>query len=150
MTRSRIAELKEYLNQGFGIEREIKVLKMEYDAVYASTFKIPQLKDVVVQESHAGKPDDKYADLVEYIQMLEKRQADLVHIKYKLSRQIDRIEDERYRSLLRLRYILCFKWEDVAKHLGYEDRYTRRVHGQALIEFLKANPSFDESKSPDD
>ena len=49
-----------------------------------------------------------------------------------LESEINNVEDEKYRILLELRYINQMSWEEIAVHLGYDLRYTHKIHGRAL------------------
>lgn len=46
---------------------------------------------------------------------------------------IDLVEKRKYKRLLHLRYIEGLRWEQVAKELNYDTRWTLKLHGQALL-----------------
>lgn len=56
----------------------------------------------------------------------------LVDLKREIQAVINNVEDEKYRILLELRYINQMSWEEIAVHLGYDLRYTHKIHGRAL------------------
>ena len=56
----------------------------------------------------------------------------LVDLKRDIQAVINNVEDEKYRILLELRYINQMSWEEIAVHLGYDLRYTHKIHGRAL------------------
>ncbi len=56
---------------------------------------------------------------------------------------ISELSDARLRSVLRLRYVDCMRWEDVVKGMRvygyyYDLRHVTRLHGRALNEARKA------------
>ncbi len=45
------------------------------------------------------------------------------------------MENEDEQEVLRLRYILGMKWEEVAVKMGYSWKQTHRIHSSALKNF---------------
>ncbi len=56
----------------------------------------------------------------------------LVNLKREIQAVINNVEDEKHRILLELRYINQMSWEEIAVQLGYNLRYTHKIHGLAL------------------
>ena len=52
-----------------------------------------------------------------------------------ICKQIEALEDERYRKVLYERYIMYFKWEQIATDLSYSLTQVYRLHGEALKAF---------------
>lgn len=73
---------------------------------------------------------DLAADLVE----AETDELDLMNQIYVV---LNQLEDPDHQRLLRLRYIECLKWEDVADQMHYESRNIFYIHGRALVEVEK-------------
>ena len=48
------------------------------------------------------------------------------------------LRDERYRSVLQLRYLCGYDWQEIADRLHFSLRWTHKLHGEALQE-LKQN-----------
>lgn len=128
---------KEYLKQLDWIEDEIKLLKLEYEKVSSSLLGAVRLKEIDVQSSPVDKMDDTYIILVEYSQRLSRKQEELFKKKVEISEQIDLVQDDKCRQLLKYRYIIGFDWENVSQHMGYEQRYIHKLHSRALTEFSK-------------
>ena len=53
----------------------------------------------------------------------------------KIQQQIEALKDERYRSILFSRYVLCKTWEKVAEDVPCDVRHVYRLHGDALKAF---------------
>ena len=66
---------------------------------------------------------------------------DLVALKHEIVKVIKSVPNLEYQTLLELRY-LCFKsWEQIAVMLGYDLRYTHKLHNRALEECKSAKIS---------
>lgn len=59
---------------------------------------------------------------------------------------IRRINDQRYRIILVERYIACKSWGAIIKDLGYERRYTLKLHYRALVALSKASAEYQADK----
>lgn len=46
---------------------------------------------------------------------------------------ISLVDDPMERTVLRLRYIQCMKWEDISQRIGYEISQTYQIHRNALV-----------------
>ena len=65
----------------------------------------------------------------------------LVALKHEIVKVIKSVPNLEYQTLLELRY-LCFKsWEQIAVMLGYDLRYTHKLHNRALEECKSAKIS---------
>ena len=56
----------------------------------------------------------------------------LVNLKREIQAVINNVEDEKHRILLEMRYVNQMSWEEIAVQLGYNLRYTHKIHGLAL------------------
>ncbi|MDE6182052.1 MAG: DUF1492 domain-containing protein [Eubacteriales bacterium] len=50
---------------------------------------------------------------------------------------INKLDDEVHRKLLELRYIDCMGWRDIAKIMGYSNKYIFDIHNKALKKISK-------------
>ena len=130
---------KEYLNQLISIEKLIQVKTTERERLMALATKVTSaLNDCKVETS----PDNtktqniiiKMAELREEIEEQASRYTSLYH---KIEEEIDSMEDDRYRSLLIMRYMKGASFSDIADKLGYEKRWTLVLHKRALKDFEK-------------
>ena len=78
---------------------------------------------------------DYVAILDEQIELLKKERLEKVRCYQKIERQIRQMENEDEQEVLRLRYILGMKWEEVAVKMGYSWRQIHRIHSSALLNF---------------
>ena len=84
--------------------------------------------------SHSDLSD--YATILnEQIDLLKEERLEKVRCYQKIERQISRMENEDEQEVLRLRYILGMKWEEVAVKMGYSWKQTHRIHSSALKNF---------------
>ena len=61
----------------------------------------------------------------------------LVELKSEARNKINQLSDKRFIIVLTDYYINCKTWAEVSEGTGYEERYTRKLHGWALKEFRK-------------
>ena len=107
--------------------------------------RIEQLSDLEADMSHVEKkscgqdgaqpflPDSRtIADLKE---LLTRDIARMHSMRYKITREIEKLPDERYRKILTLRYVEGKKLTDVAEEMSYDYDWVRKLHGRALMEF---------------
>lgn len=59
----------------------------------------------------------------------------LVDLKNEARQLISKLKDYRYEAVLTAYYINHMTWEQVAVHLGYDERYIFKLHGRALQAF---------------
>lgn len=82
------------------------------------------------------------ADLSDYVVRLDDLMAELENERLesvrqyeKIYRDINRIKNETEIEVLVRRYIKGEKWEKIALEIGYDYRYTLKIHGRALENF---------------
>lgn len=127
---------KEYLSQAYRLDQRIdakieqvmslrnlaaKATSTLSDAMPSGTRNVHRMEDIIM----------KIIDLENEVN------ADidsLVALKHEITRIIKAVPNLEYQTLLELRY-LCFKsWEQIAVMLGYDLRYTHKLHNRALEE----------------
>lgn len=59
---------------------------------------------------------------------------ELIKLKAEIVETINQVDDPIYQLVLQMRYIDRKTWEEVAIGLGYDTRYTMKLHGRALKE----------------
>ena len=78
-----------------------------------------------------------YAAKVEELEVrLYQKMTECIDLEVRIRADIERVEDDTEREILRLRYIDGFTWEQIADCIGYGIRHTTRMHGQALQHFI--------------
>jgi hypothetical protein len=157
---------EQFLNSIRHLDNEINALEYErvrimdrrqelLDAAYPSS----ELTGVCVQTMPGSKTEsigiqlaglmtaEDVANKINQYQARINRKIDkLVDMKDIALDYIDRIEDDRSRVLLILRYINCRKWVEVSEIMGYTDAYIRiDIKDAAISEFERVwakQPSF--------
>ena len=62
----------------------------------------------------------------------------LISAKLVIISQIDALENERYKILLYMKYVLCKKsWKQVAVEMGYREKWIYQLRKRALSAFSK-------------
>lgn len=130
---------KEYLNKIRFVEQEINAkeeikTKMRRRLTSVSSSRI---KDVNVQGGETTTMEDRIAKYVDYSKEIDNLVDELTEMKMEVIRKIDKLDDSLDRTLLIERYVNCKEWEEVAECIGYEKRYTLKLHNDALREFAK-------------
>ena len=87
----------------------------------------------------SGGTSDKVGNAVAKLVDLESEiNADidkLVDLRREIETAIASVEDEKLQTLLRLRYISCLTWEQIAEKTGYCRRNVLLLHGKAIQKF---------------
>lgn len=126
---------KEYLKSyRRAIKREQGILdeiqRLRLDKMFPSV-----VNDGMPHGSSHSDLSDYAAILNEQIDLLKEERLEKVRCYQKIERQISRMENEDEQEVLRLRYILGMKWEEVAVKMGYSWKQTHRIHSSALKNF---------------
>lgn len=131
---------KEYLRRIRDAERELRTVEREYQRARDD---ITNLKAMAydrdkVSSSRIGDLSDAIEALEKYAERVSAKWDALIAFREEAKKQLEQIKDWRYRAVLEQRYLLGESWEQIAKGLGYEYRYTLKLHGWALAAFHKA------------
>ena len=126
---------KEYLRSyRRAIKREQDILdeiqRLRLDKMFPSV-----VNDGIPHGSSHSDLSDYAAILDEQIDLLKEERLEKVRCYQKIERQISQMENEDEQEVLRLRYILGMKWEEVAVKMDYSWRQIHRIHSSALKNF---------------
>lgn len=126
---------KEYLKSyRRAIKREQDILdeiqRLRLDKMFPSV-----VNDGMPHGSSHSDLSDYAAILDEQIDLLKEERLEKVRCYQKIERQISQMENEDEQEVLRLRYILGMKWEEVTVKMGYSWKQTHRIHSSALKNF---------------
>ena len=126
---------KEYLRSyRRAIKREKDILdeiqRLRLDKMFPSV-----VNDGMPHGSSHSDLSDYAAILDEQIDLLKEERLEKVRCYQKIERQISQMENEDEQEVLRLRYILGMKWEEVDVKMGYSWKQTHRIHSSALKNF---------------
>lgn len=124
---------KEYLKSyRRAIKREQDILdeiqRLRLDKMFPSV-----VNDGMPHGSSHSDLSDYAAILDEQIDLLKEERLEKVRCYQKIERQIRQMENEDEQEVLRLRYILGMKWEEVAVKMDYSWRQIHRIHSAALL-----------------
>lgn len=131
---------KAYLRQLGHLEAYIRALQESYELTLTRATKVNQRhQDVVVQRSRdLTKQEDLMAKMADLSTDIDQATITLMDLQKEAVALISRLDDNRYRTLLMLKYVNGRSWGYIAEHMGYQDdRWVRRMHGHALIEIEK-------------
>lgn len=126
---------KEYLKSyRRAIKREQDIMdeiqRLRLDKMFPSV-----VNDGMPHGSSHSDLSDYAAILDEQIDFLKEERLEKAKYYKKIERQISQMENEDEQEVLRLRYILGMKWEEVAVKMGYSWKQTHRIHSSALKNF---------------
>lgn len=126
---------KEYLKSyRRAIKREQDILdeiqRLRLDKMFPSV-----VNDGMPHGSSHSDLSDYAAILDEQIDLLKEERLERVRCYQKIEGQIRQMENEDEQEVLRLRYMLGMKWEEVAVKMGYSWKQTHRIHSSALQNF---------------
>ncbi len=131
--------VKEWFNRTRLLDGEIKSLKREISALSEK----PN-RDSVSEEDERLLKQEKVVRELNYKTMLLNKTVELLELKVERLSLISKIENPVSRTLLFMRYLSCFTWEEIAKELGCDARHVYRLHEGALKEaelFIEAKKS---------
>ena len=140
MTLNDTRQAKAYLWRVRDAERELKRLEEEYEQAKSDILHLKAMeydKDKV-SNSRIGDLSDAIAALEGYAERIAKQWDKLIALREGAKARIEQIEDGRYRDVLVRRYLQGQPWEWIAAGMGYEFRYTLKLHGLALVAFVSA------------
>lgn len=84
---------------------------------------------------------EEYAvKIIDLEREIDRRIDEYVDLTREIETAIDKVGDDRYRDILRYRYINGWRWEKIAQEMHYDRRQITRLHGLALLEIEKTCP----------
>ena len=133
---------KEHLRQIYVLSQRIDRLQQLREQLRADLYSVKSpagsMTPDKVQTSMTGDKIERMIARVDKIEQdIVKEQTSLAVKRRKLLKEIEAVENNRYRQILFERYVLCKKWEDMAGDMGIELRWLYRLHGRALDEFRR-------------
>ena len=131
---------KEYLQQVYHIDQKIKRLKRKCDDLRLSLYAIESpAGNMDANKVQTFKNGDAILQQISRIDLLERdilrEMGNMIEKKQIITEQIEALEDERYKTLLLSRYVLCWKWETIAHDMDYNSKWIFTLHSRALQAF---------------
>lgn len=138
---------KEYLNQAYHADRRIESKLSQIESLKSLATRVTS---VFSDMPHSPMPDNHHlektiADIIDLENEILNDVSELVDLKREIKNAVNQVQNEKYRTLLELRYLNFLTWEQIAVNLNFSIQHTYRIHDEALKKisiFLK-----DESKS---
>lgn len=131
------------------IQQKKEYLKSYKDAVIAAKVIQEEIDELRLDKMYPSVISDGMphastcSDLSSYAAKLMELEEKLVAARYRRIKLytdiLDRIEgmqDEKEKNVLRLKYLHCKNWDEVAKYTGYTSRQVYRIHLIAINNFM--------------
>lgn len=119
--------VKEWLNRGYWIDREINALLREQERSLVLATKTTAATDGErVQTSRGNSAEARFINYADYTNLIDERIDELYAIKREIITAINRVGDNTLRQLLIHRYIEFMRWEKIAEEMHYS--YVHVVH----------------------
>nr|DAF12936.1 MAG TPA: Protein of unknown function (DUF1492) [Caudoviricetes sp.] len=131
---------KEYLQKIREGERLLRLLEAEHTQCRADIIALKGVNYDKPLVTGGGQPVDlstAIAKLEYYAERVNRQWGAVITRREEAKALIAKVPDVRYREVLTRRYILCESWEQIACAMGYNYRWTTRLHGAALGAFEK-------------
>ncbi len=129
---------KEFLEQAFYLNNEIKVKKEEIEKLESLVVYIsPQIRELSTPSFENNK-EKMMCEIVDYKDELVRDITKLVYLKHQIISAINSVDDSLLRTILILKFIEFKTWEVIAEELEYGDRHMKRL-GKQAIEMVEIN-----------
>lgn len=127
-------ELKDYIYNKKWVEERLEDIEERKSLLYKITTTLSDMP-----KGKAKTNDTNMQSLVSIIddtEELEKYMKDLKEKQFEIENVIDRIE-QPYKNILYFRYIKGYNLTEVSGEIDEEYDYTRKLHGIALMKYIK-------------
>ena len=124
---------KNWLEQGWYIEKQIRILNKKKSRLYDDLTRITS--SYMPNYGKGNSSNDKslkQAIYIDYENEIRHKTEELYNKKLEIESVINQVQTRKYRDVLTMRYILFMVWEDVAEELGVSVRHIYRLHETAL------------------
>lgn len=127
-------DTKEWLERAWKIDNEIDALSDELVSAKERVLSVTaQCAGVKVQTSKTNRSDEAVLKYIEYKNRLSKRLDELYAVKSEIADVISKVGDATLRTLLELRYLRYFTWEQIAEKMDMSAYWVRTsLHAKAL------------------
>lgn len=128
-----MTSVKEFFdNARFYDERMSSLLEMK-KSILESTLRLTKAaKNVNVQSSNRNTTEDSIITYIAEVKKIDDAISALENARQDVVDLICGVNDFRYQTVLRLRYLENLKWESIADRMGYDIRRVYRIHINAL------------------
>lgn len=139
---------KEYLSQGFYLDKEINEKILEIEKLVSDMCRCTQqFSDMPPDEHNDNSAELKMANYIDKHNELENEINDeidqLDRIKSEIRKRILKVKNPKCRLVLLKRYWRFLKWEQIQEEMGYEETSSvHKLHRKAIREFIKINGNY--------
>ena len=130
---------KQHLRQLRQINKRIDTQLEQVEQLRAMAEKITTNHDHAKARGRHDKMAETVAKMVDLQQKINNDIDKYIDLKADIIKGIEKIEQADYWQILTLRYQKYESWENIAKTLGYTERWIFTLHGRALQEFQRVH-----------
>lgn len=127
---------KQYLKQYRSGLQELQEITERIVRVRSQAEKVTATLTGMPGAPHGTMTGDNLQRCIDMLDELEKRYVDrlrgTIRLLTAIEDSINALTDERYRQVLRMRYIGGASWPQIAAEMHYTERQTQNLHGRAL------------------
>lgn len=133
---------KEYFERVAGAERRLYLIRKQREHWEDMVSKLSSVSDIKIRSTNIHSPTEEAAEhLVDLTRDLEAEEARYTALVREAKEVIDKIPQERFRTVLTLRYICGHSWRTIWDEMDYTgSKSVYKVHGYALREAQKWIP----------
>ncbi|MGN8738939.1 sigma factor-like helix-turn-helix DNA-binding protein [Bilifractor sp. HCP3S3_D3] len=127
-------EAKEFLQQAFSIDQQIKSKNQQLEALKALATSTTQAMSGMPGSPNRNihKMENAIVKMTSLEDEIREDIVKLVNLKVELKHVIDGVRRPEYRLILEERYLCYFTWEEIADDLHCSVRSVQTLHGKAL------------------
>lgn len=126
---------EKYLKQVSDLDREINSKCEELEKLNAIILKATNFSTLDADSGNQSPIEIRIEKIEQYQLDINQKIDEYVELKNRISNEIDGLDNEVSRVILRERYILGKKWDRISEEQHYSRRHVSRIHDQALMEF---------------
>lgn len=132
---------KQYLLRYRQAEREIRLLHEELAQLESMAVRVTPSYSGEAHGSGSGSRVESATEKIDACKAeINQATSTAMDIQREVMAAIATVPDGRLRELLRRRYILGQKWEQIAWEMSLEFRWVRRLHGRAIAVLTLESP----------
>lgn len=132
----KIINIKQYLKQYRSGLQELQEITERIVAVRSQAEKVTATLTGMPGAPAGTMAGDNLQRCIDMLDELERRYVDrlkeTVQMLTSIEDGINALSDERYRQVLRMRYISGASWPTIAAEMNYTERQAQNLHGRAL------------------
>lgn len=126
---------KEYLTQLREVKRQQRILQEEIDelTIKAGYGTGRRMARNISGTDRRCRMEDAVLRKMELLDKLEESLAEQDELERAIVRSINEVPDKVYQSVLLMRYVRCYRWEQIAEEMDYSLDNIYKLHGKALL-----------------